>query len=80
MVTFPVVRVRQKRAGYCPVCGKLANRSKVFEQTVNPWNRNENGSPKTTREVAAAVIAEADAWVPTADDLTHAKCQGASDE
>jgi len=80
-VTFQVVRARQERAGYCPVCGKLAKRSRTFEQTVNPWNRNEDGSEKTPQEVALAVRAEANAWHPTADDLTHAKCrEGGSDD
>jgi hypothetical protein len=36
----------------------------TFEQTVNPWNRRADGTPKTWDEVAVDVRATADAWVP----------------
>ncbi|WP_280371052.1 hypothetical protein [Nocardia wallacei] len=39
--------------------------------TVNPFNKNPDGSVRTRDEVRAAVAARADAWQP---DFTHAGC------
>ena len=43
---FPRVTHRAIRTGTCPVCGKRVKRSRVFEHTVNPFNRNPDGSVK----------------------------------
>jgi hypothetical protein len=62
----------RKHTGKCPVCNKRVTRSRTFEKTVNPFNRNkETGLIKTWEEVASEVNAEADAWVP---DFTHSAC------
>lgn len=58
----PVKAWRQKNTK-CPVCDKKLKRSKTFEQTINPWNKNEDSSPKTDNQVRDAVNAEADAWM-----------------
>lgn len=72
-ITFqPVVTVRERR-GTCPVCGKQTTRRRTFEHTINPFNKNAEGQPKTYDEVRAAVNAEADAWVP---DFRHENCVG----
>jgi hypothetical protein len=76
ITTYQCVRRQQSRQGYCTVCGKPVTRSKTFEQTVNPWNRNEDGTPKTPQEVYASVSAEANTWEP--DDFTHTKCAARS--
>jgi hypothetical protein len=68
---FDVVAIRCQKSGRCPVCGRSVTRSKRFEQTVNPWNRNADGTVKTVAEVRADVRREADAWLP---DFTHATC------
>ena len=59
--------------GTCPVCGKRVARSRTFEKTVNPFNRNADGSIKTSAEVYDAVKAEGEAWQP---DFTHEACAG----
>lgn len=71
---FQPVRVYAKKSGTCPICGKRVVRSMRFEHTVNPFNRNGDGTVRTYDEVRAAVNAEAAAWAP---DFTHAKCAGA---
>lgn len=70
-MNYQSIKVRPERRGRCPVCGKSSVRSRVFEQTLNPFNRNPDGSAKTAREVFRAVDAEAAAWVP---DFTHVRC------
>lgn len=75
ITTYQRVRVQQQREGYCPICGGKVTRSKTFEQTVNPWNRNADGTPKTAREVLIAVQAVAAEWHPSIEEFTHAKCR-----
>lgn len=72
---FTGPRVTAKRTGQCPTCGKKATRSRTFEATVNPFNRNkETGEPKTWDEVRADVKAEAEAWQPEPEVFEHDKC------
>lgn len=69
--TFEKVMWRATRYGACPLCGKRVQRAKTFWHTVNPFNRNPDGTQKTYQEVLADVRADAEAWEP---DFTHAKC------
>lgn len=63
----------RRHTSKCPVCGKRVTRSRTFEMTVNPFNRNpETGLPRTWEEVNERLQAKADAWVP---DFTHEKCR-----
>lgn len=68
---FQPVRTSRRKSGSCPVCGKRVTRSRAFEHTVNPFNRNDDGTVRTYDEVRAAVNAEADMWEP---DFTHQNC------
>lgn len=69
---FQVVRRTAEQVGYCPVCGKRVRRSTTFENTVNPYNRNVDGSVKTPAEVAENVKKLVKEWVP---DFTHGRCR-----
>lgn len=46
------------RKGNCSRCGKKRSRRLRFQQTVNPFNTNPDGSIKTYEEVAIAVRQE----------------------
>ncbi len=59
-ITFQVLKVRAKKKQ--KIGGKWVTRSKTFEQTVNPWNKNADGTIKTPREVLTAVEQEAREW------------------
>lgn len=61
--TFQVVKVTAQKAGKCGICGKRTKRSRTFEASVNPYNKNENGSPKCYSEVHADVSKECDEWL-----------------
>lgn len=65
---------REERRGKCPTCGKTVKRSRTFEKTVNPFNRDEDGVPKTWERVHADVLAEAAAWTPDIELFEHQKC------
>lgn len=58
----------------CPGCGRKRTIRRTFYQTVNPFNRNDDGTVKTSSEVADAVFAEAEAWEPSGRELWHARC------
>lgn len=60
--TFNEVAVTASKNLPCPVCGKKVRRQKRIWKTVNPFNRNANGVPKTRDEVYADVLAEAEVW------------------
>lgn len=71
---FTRTSFRATRHGKCPTCGKRVTRSRTFEQTVNPFNKNEDGSVKTWAEVSADVRREAAAWDPQPSVFEHNKC------
>jgi hypothetical protein len=68
---FEPVIARRHAVGKCPVCGKRVTRSRNFENTISPFNRNEDGTRRTRAEVRQNVELEADQWTP---DFTHAAC------
>lgn len=43
--------------------GKRRQQSREFYQTLNPFNKNAQGNPKTRKEILAELIAERDAWI-----------------
>ena len=45
------------------VCGRKLRRQKTIEHTVNPFNKNADGTVKTWAEVERDVIAEGKAWI-----------------
>lgn len=67
-IKHPVTKSVPCRAG----CGKTVRRSTTLSQTVNPFNKNADGQPKTEQEIRAELKAEAEAWQPTND--IHAEC------
>lgn len=69
--TFQVVRQSRTLSGPCPACGGTTSRTKTFEHTINPFNRNPDGTMRTYEEVRENVRAEAAEWVP---DFTHRYC------
>jgi hypothetical protein len=56
--TFDEIKRSHTVRAACTKCGKKRQRKFTADQTVNPYNRNEDGSVKTREEVARAVEAE----------------------
>jgi len=54
----------------CPDCGKKLRRQTTFSQTLNPFNRNAEGQPKTRQEILAELRAEAAEWEQTPEQCT----------
>ena len=63
IVTFRTTAISRHRSGTCTVCGKKGRkRSKTFSQTLNPYNKNEDGSIRTEEDIRHALSVEAHAW------------------
>lgn len=67
---FERVEYRASKSGKCAACGKRLRRSETFAQTINPFNKNKFGIPKSHAEIWGEIKAEAKAWMeepPTHD-------------
>jgi hypothetical protein len=71
-VTYDRVKHPVRKSGECPVCKKKVTRSTTFEATINPFNRNENGQPRTEAEIRQILRRDAERWQP---NFTHEKCK-----
>lgn len=75
---YEPVQVPVERKGECPSCGKKVTRRRTFEHTVNPFNKNPDGTVRTYAEVLAQVKAEANEWEPDFRHNTEACMGGAA--
>lgn len=60
--TFNEVATHREKKGKCAKCGKRTKRRMKFWQTINPFNKNKDGSIKTVRQIDAELAKEADVW------------------
>lgn len=51
-----------KKSGKC-ACGITRTRTETFSQTVNPFNRNPDGSVKSIENIRAEIEAHREAWM-----------------
>lgn len=49
--TFDEIKDKIKVSGVCKKCGKKRSRTVSEFQTLNPFNKNENGSIKSVSEI-----------------------------
>lgn len=61
-ISFAVIKVRAHKKGKCGLCGKPIVKTKTFENTVNPWNQNDDGSIRTEDEIIVHLRKHALAW------------------
>lgn len=78
--TYERITAQARRTITCPGCGKRRTITCTFRQTVNPFNKNDDGTVKTHQEVWQSVRAQADAWEPPQDATYHAKCIPGGDQ
>ena len=50
-INFNEIKDSLKVSGICEKCGKRRTRTISDSQTVNPFNKNKNGFPKTSFEI-----------------------------
>lgn len=58
---FDEVSIKATKTGKCG-CGKRRTRTQKFYQTLNPFNRNKDGSPKNREEILIDLENEAASW------------------
>jgi hypothetical protein len=61
-----IAHTERRRVPCAGGCGKKLNRQRTFTNTVSPFNRHPDGTPRTPSEIYAHVKAEGAAWTPTA--------------
>jgi hypothetical protein len=61
----------------CPDCGKKVRRQITFSQTINPWNKNAAGEPKTWQEIQEELKADVAKWA--AKPVQCKSCRDASE-
>lgn len=49
----------------CPSCGKKVRRQRTFRQTLNPFNKNAAGEPKSAKEIYADLQKKVDEFEAT---------------
>ncbi len=70
--TFPAIGFTAKKSGICPTCGKRATRSKRFEQTLNPFNKDKDDCIKTEGQIHIENKIAAEKWEK--ESVYHARC------
>jgi hypothetical protein len=52
-------------------CGRKLRRQRKFSQTLNPFNKDSEGRPKTTQQIYAELSAEAKEWEAEPETCRH---------
>ncbi len=73
---YDAITARGYKRGPCDGCGKTAERTQVFQQTLNPFNKDADGAVKTSAQIRSEVNAQALAWQQGA--VRHARCEATS--
>lgn len=69
-ITFERVIAKRTVCWTDPATGKKRQKTRSFEQTVNPFNRDASGKPKDRCAIRAEVNHEADLWgLKTENDI-----------
>lgn len=70
---FQKVELKFSKSGLCPVCGKNASRTIKLYQTLNPFNKGDDGSVKTVEKIKSELVADGNRW--KISPVLHAKCE-----
>ncbi len=65
--TFEEVTRHVTKRVPCRVCRKPLGRSAILSQTINPFNLDADGQPKTRDQIRAELKAKAERWHPAND-------------
>jgi hypothetical protein len=72
-ITFDEVCAYGQKSVKCPSCGKKLKRSRKFFQTLNPFNKLPDGTPKNRKDIYAELSVEIASWKKEPE--TCALCQ-----
>lgn len=71
--TFEVVNLTNKTTAPCGKCGKKCTRTKKFWQTLNPFNKNADGSVKTRDQIMDELSEKASQY--RSQTIYHQRCE-----
>jgi hypothetical protein len=74
LIHFEPIKRRAAIHTKCVHCRRGIRRSKVFEETVNPYNRHPDGRTKTRAEVIQSVMDKAREWAANPPQFVCQKC------
>lgn len=57
----------------CAVCGKKIRRQRIFSQTLNPFNKNPDGTVKSVTDIYRQLNIQANEW--KTEPETHPGCE-----
>jgi len=72
-MTFQEVKLTVKATAPCGKCGVKCSRTKVFSQTLNPFNTNTDGTVKTRDQIMAELQPKAAQY--RNETIYHVKCE-----
>lgn len=72
-IRFEVVKRSTRKSGKCVKCGKRCTRSRTEEGTINPFNRNPDGSIRSREEIGRDLDAKLSEWLK--EPIMHASCE-----
>lgn len=71
-ITFNEVAIYGQKSVKCAAgCKRTLRRSRKFWQTLNPFNKNAAGEPKTRGEIQDELIAQRGAWLIEPEVCSH---------
>lgn len=60
---FEEIFIKGVRKFKDPVTGKPRQETRRFFQTINPFNKDKDGLPKTREQIVREITAQRDAWL-----------------
>jgi hypothetical protein len=69
---YDKVGFKKTKKGKCAICGKNAQQTEKFYQTLSPWNKKD-GHLKTENEILLEEGDKCEAWLEK--PLIHKKCK-----
>lgn len=69
--TFEEVSLRGEKTVKCGGCGKRLVRRTTLTNTINPWNLNKQGKPKTREEILVKLRKEREDWIKEKEFCKH---------
>ncbi len=61
-INFREVSLRAEKSGKCITCGKRRKRVRKFCQTINPFNKNADGTVKNRFDIRTELQTQVDKW------------------
>jgi hypothetical protein len=63
---FEEVSIQHTKRWTDPVTGKKRQQTKKFYMTLNPFNKNEDGTVRTRQDIYRELAKQRDAWLASA--------------